>query len=93
MPRTVAVAASRSAFAVSTAALFTATGGLIRLLVQFDEKITPAHPVVVIDENARDLAANPGGNEGDMTVHECVVGRNGVESIQNPRNANHEDGC
>ena len=55
-------------------------GGPIGLLVQFDEKIAPAHPVVVIDENARDLAADPGGNEGHVAVHESIVGRNGVES-------------
>ena len=65
----------------------------IGLFVQIDEKITPAHPVVVIDENARDLAADPGGNEGHVAVHERIVSRNGVESVQDPRNANHKGGC
>ena len=51
------------------------------------------HPVVVVDENARDLAADPGGNEGHVAVHVRIVGRNGVESLQGPRNADHKDGC
>jgi hypothetical protein len=41
----------------------------------------------------RNLTADARGNEGDMTVHERVVGRNGVESIQDPRNTNCENGC
>ena len=67
--------------------------GLIRLLVQFDKKVSPAHAVIVVHEDTRNLTADARGNEGDVTVHERVVGRNGVESLQDPRNANHKDGC
>ncbi len=42
--------------------------------------------------DTRNLTADARGNEGDVTVHECIVGRNGVESLQDPRNANHKDG-
>ena len=54
MPRTVALAASRSAFAVSTAAFFTATASEW-LLVQFDKKIALAHAIIVIHQNLGNL--------------------------------------
>ena len=67
-------------------------GGLIRLLVEFDEKVAPVHAVVVVDENPGNLAADAGGDEGHMTVHEGVIGRNGVESMQDPGNAEDQGG-
>jgi hypothetical protein len=73
--------------------LFDGDGGPIRLLVQFDKKVSLVHAVIVIHENTRNLTADAPGNEGDMTVHVRVVGRNGVESIQDPRNTNRENGC
>ena len=93
MPRTVALAACRSACAVSTAAFFTATAILIWLLVQFDEKVALVHAVVVVDENPGNLAADAGGDEGHVAVHESVVGRNGVERLPDPGNAEPKGGA
>jgi hypothetical protein len=65
--------------------------GPIRLFVQFDEKVSPADAVIVVDEDTGHLAAHARRDEGDVTVHECVVGRNRVESFHDPRNANSEN--
>ena len=91
MPRTVAIAACRSACAVSTAA--DCDRRLIWLLVQFDEKVSPAHAVIVIHEDARNLTTDACSDERDMTVHERVVGRDRVECVQDPRNTNRENSC
>ena len=90
MPRTAAVAACRSAFAVSTAAFFTATAIPKRLLVQFDEEISLVHAVVVVHQNPGDLAVHAGRDERHVAVHECVVRRNGVEHRPDPGNAEHQ---
>jgi hypothetical protein len=67
--------------------LFDRDCDLKRLLVQLDEKVSLVHPVVVVDEDARHLALDAGGDEGDVTVDVCVIRRNGVERRLDPRNA------
>ena len=91
MPRTVAVAASQVGLRRVDRRLLDGDRGPVGLLVQLDEKIAAVHPVVVVDEDARDLAADAGGNEGHVAVHERVVGRNGVEGFHDPRNAERKD--
>ena len=91
MPRTVAMAASRFAFAVSTAALFTATASSIRLLVQLGEKVSLVHAVVVVHQNPGDLTADAGSNKRHVAVHVSVVRRNSVEGQFDPRDAEFPD--
>jgi hypothetical protein len=43
------------------------------LLVQLDQKVSPTHPVVVVDEDARYLAADAGRDERHVTVDVCVI--------------------
>ena len=57
------------------------------LLVQLDQKVSFAHPVVVVDENARNLAFDAGGHERHVTVDVGVIGRNRVEGRLDPGNA------
>ena len=56
-------------------------------LVQLDKKVAFAHPVVVVDEDPRDLALNARGHESDVTVDIRIVGRNRVEGRLDPGNA------
>jgi hypothetical protein len=49
------------------------------------------HAVVVVDAHPRHLTADARGDEGDMTVHERIVGRHGVERFDGPWNAEPED--
>ena len=72
--------------------LFDRDRDLKRLLVQLDQKVAFAHPVVVVDENARDLAFDAGGDERDVTVDICVIRRNRVERRLDPGNAEPKGG-
>ncbi len=92
IPRTVALAARRSASAVSTAALFTADRVLIWLLVQLGEKIALVHTVVVVHQHPGDLAADAGSDERHMAVDVGVVRRDGVEGCKDPGDAEYADG-
>ena len=65
---------------------------LKRLLVQFDKKISLVHAVVVIHQDTRDLTVDARGDEGHVTVHEGVVGRNRAEGMHGPRNPDRENG-
>ena len=62
------------------------------LLVQFDQKVSLAHAVVVVDQNPRNLAFDAGGHEGDVTVDVCVIRRNRVERQLDPGNAEPKSG-
>ena len=72
--------------------LFDRDCDLKRLLVEFDQQVSLAHPVVVVDEDARDLAPDAGGDECHVTVHIGVVGRNRVERRLDPGNAEPKGG-
>ena len=72
--------------------LFDRDCDLKRLLVQLDQKVSLAHPVVVVDEDARNLAFDAGGHERDVTVDVGVIGRNGVERRLDPGNAEPKGG-
>ncbi len=87
MPRTLAMAACRSALAVSTAAFFCGDGDLIRLLVELGEQISSVHPVVVVHQNPRNLASDTGSNKRHMPVHICVICRDGTKCQLDPGNA------
>ena len=89
MPRTVALAASQIRLRRIDGRLLHGDGVLKRLLVQFNEKISLVHPVVVVHQNAGDLTADAGGDERHVAVHEGVVGRNRVEHEPDPGNAIH----
>ena len=67
--------------------LFDRDGDLKGLLVQLDQKVSLAHAIVVVDEDARDLAPDAGGDERDVTVDIGVIGRNRVEGRPDPGNA------
>ena len=66
---------------------------LIRLLVQFGEKLSFVHTVIVIHQNPGNLAADAGSNERHMPVDVCVIRRDGVEHLPDPGNAQYADGC
>ena len=53
--------------------LFYRDRDLKRLLVQLDQKVSFAHPVVVVDQNPRNLTFDAGGYERDVTVDVCVI--------------------
>jgi hypothetical protein len=59
--------------------LFDCDCDLKGLLVQFDQEVSLAHPVVIIHQNPRNLASDAGGDEGDVTVDVGVIRRNRVE--------------
>jgi hypothetical protein len=67
--------------------LFDRDCDLKRLLVQFDQKVSLAHAVVVVDEDARDLALDAGGDERDVTIDVCVIRRNRGEGRPDRGNA------
>ena len=56
-----------------------------------DEEVAAVHAVVVVDEDPCHLATDARGDEGDMAVHVGVVGRDGVERFDGPRNAEPQD--
>jgi hypothetical protein len=72
--------------------LFDRDRDLKRLLVQLDQKVAFAHPVVVVHQNPRDLALDAGGHECDVTVDVCVIRRNRVERRLDPGNAKPKGG-
>jgi len=60
---------------------------LKRLLVQLNKKISLAHTVVVIHQNARHLTVDAGSNECHVTVHESIIRRYRGEGEPDPGNA------
>ena len=72
--------------------LFDRDRDLKGLLVQLDQKVSFAHPVVVVDEDPRNLASDAGGDERDVTVDVCVIRRNRVERRLDPGNAEPKGG-
>ena len=72
--------------------LFDGDCDLKRFLVEFDQQVSLTYPVVVVDEDARDLAPDAGGDECHVTVHIGVVGRNRVERRLDPGNAEPKGG-
>ena len=65
---------------------------LKRLLVQLDQKVAFAHPVVVVHQNPRNLALDAGGDERHVTVDIGIVRRNCVEGRLDPGNAEPKGG-
>src|SRR5689334_6951298 len=61
--------------------LFRVNGNLIRLPIEFDEDVTLANSVVVVNFHSDDLPGYAGGNEGNVAVHVGVVGRNGGKCV------------
>src|SRR4029077_20559195 len=66
---------------------------LIWLLVQFGEKISFVHTVIVIHQNPGNLASHAGRNESKVAVPACVIRRDGVETLLDPGNAQSQDTC
>ena len=50
------------------------------------------HPVVVVDQNPRNLAWDAGGDERHVTIDVCVVGRNRIERRLDRGNAKPKGG-
>ena len=92
MPRTLDLATCKVRRRRIDGRLFDRDCDLKRLLVQFDQKVSLVHPVVVVDEDARDLAFDAGGDERHVTVDVGVVGRNRVERRLDPGNAEPKGG-
>src|SRR5262249_36570680 len=65
----------------------------IRLLVQLDEQVSLVHAVIVVHQHPGHLAADAGGDEGHVTVHECIIRRCCVQSELDPGNTEPEGGC
>ncbi len=63
---------------------------LVRLLIQRGEEIAFVHTVVVIHQNAGNLACYAGCYKRHVPIDECVVRGGGVEHRPDPRNAEHE---
>ena len=63
---------------------------LVGLLVELDEDVAFMDAVVVIDEDAGNLAGNARGDKGDVAVDVGVVGRNGVQGFDEQAAADHE---
>jgi len=57
-----------------------------RLLVEFNEKLTLVHAIVVINENPGNLTVDARGDERHMAVYVRVVGRNRAEHEPDPGN-------
>ena len=86
-----AVAASKSAFAVVDGRSFFGDRIFKWLLVQLGENFALVDTVVIIDENPGYLAADASGNERDMPIHIGVIGRDGVERQSDPGDAEYQD--
>ena len=67
--------------------LFDRDRDLKGLLVQLDQKVAFAHPVVVVHQNPGNLALDAGGDERHVAVDICIVRRNRVEGRLDPGNA------
>jgi hypothetical protein len=91
-PRTAAVAACKSAFAVFDGRSLYGDCIFIRLLVQLGENVSLVDTVVIVDKNPGYLAAYASGNERDVPVHIGVIRRDSVEGQLDPRDAEFPDG-
>ena len=65
---------------------------LIRLLVDFGEKLALVHTIVVIHQYPGDLTGDPGSNERHMAVDVGVIRRNGVQRYEDPTDTEYADG-
>jgi hypothetical protein len=66
---------------------------LKRLLVQLDQDVSLVDAIVVIHQNPGNLAADARSDGRHVTVHECVIGRLGVESEPDPGNTEPKGHC
>ena len=73
--------------------LFGGDDDLVGLLIEFDEKISCADAVIIVDENSGYLPRNASGNEGYVTIHIGIICRDGIESFLDPWNAKHGGDC
>ena len=61
------------------------------LRIELNQDIAFFYPVIVINQNLRDLAAHARRNESDIAVHVSIVSRNGVPCMKNPGNDDEND--
>jgi len=64
---------------------------LKRLRIQPNQDIAFFYPVVIINQNLRDLSAHARGDESDIAVHVSIVSRNGMPCVKNPGNDDEDN--
>ncbi len=65
----------------------------VGLPIEFDEEVSCADAVIIVDENSGYLPRNASGHEGHVAIHVGIISRDGVESFLNPWNAERGDDC
>jgi hypothetical protein len=64
---------------------------LKRLRIELNHYVAFFYPVVVINQNLRDLSADARGDESDIAVHVSIVSRNGMPCVKNPGNDDEDE--
>jgi hypothetical protein len=64
---------------------------LKRLRIKSNQDIAFFYPVVIINQNLRDLPADARSDEGDIAVHVSIVSRNGVPRVKDPGDDDEDD--
>ncbi len=78
-PRTCAWATVRFAFALIQRGTLDRDLDLIRFLVKLDEQVALFHPIIIIDQDAADLADDPRSDERHVAVDISIIGRDRLE--------------